>query len=247
MISSPLNKSRTSANKTVTPVFKDKDLQKVAEAVALIRERSSQTKIECIKNIEQAKVEREAAEKKKEVAETIEDLDAANDEERRQDMRIAFWSKKLDKWSITPEITEKEYNGYISSVESVVSKAAENYRKITKKAMAEVIAARKELLEISQYADNILEDLDQGSKYLQSIHREKKVVWKAVDDSDKNELKYFNTMRYLEDDPDAWRSYVKRFNTGAAYWMATHDDKLLAETWRAIHRALSDPWGREQP
>ena len=246
MIKSPLNKAVSAANKTNIPQYKDKDLQKVADAVFLIGEKSKEVRASFQDNLNRAQDGKKAAQDARAKAETESDLDKAVDSEHIHSEREKFWKDKLDKFPFIPQISEKEYNGYVSAVDTVVIKSAESYRKKAEKAMNELIAARQEFDDTVSDADRILKDLDNNSRFLQSKYRVK--VQRCTIVADPRVKDRYLSRFIWEEDPSAWQQHAKRYrDNGAAVWLGTRDSKNLEAAWRAVSRVQYDPWANPNP
>lgn len=210
----------------------DKTLQKIADKAATITTADPQTRAGFLQGIADAQAAAKAAAKAREDAESEAAFDKACDDETHAKFKEGFFRKKLDEYDYSPRMNEDEYNEAVEAVDAVVKKAADNFRAVASKAIAEIIAAKKAYTDTADDADAVLEELDAAANVLQSKYKYRENHFQGIPST------------YTKD-PGEWRNHAKRYaKNGAAMDLVTKkpgsatewDDVTLA-AWRAAERA----------
>lgn len=236
-ITEALNKDATTAPTVGTYPGKelktmDKTLQKIADKAATITAADPQTRADYLQGIADAQAAAKAAAKAREDAESEAAFDKAYDDETHAKFKEGFFRKKLDEYDYSPRMNEDEYNEAVEAVDAVVKKAADNFRAVASKAIAEIIAAKKAYTDTADDADAVLEELDAAANVLQSKYKYRAYAFQGAPST------------YAKD-PGEWRNHAKRYTkNGAAMDLVTKkpgsatewDDVTLA-AWRAAEMA----------
>lgn len=208
---------------------KNKALQTV-EDVAVKLQREPDEKQKFLDGLEKVQREIESVRKKQENAETEEDFEVACEEEKILRQKERFWQQKIDKYEFSSRISAEEYYGHVSTVENNLEKAAAVFREVTGKAMDEILAAYEEYVRMAEASDRVLEDLDESSRFLQSMYRYRVITRQGMEP-------------VKIPDPNVWGEHAKRFCwNGHLVTLATceggkRDQKLIA-AWKMADRLL---------
>ena len=160
------------------------------------------------KGIEDAQQAQEAAQKAKDEAETEQQFDLACDQAVRAREKEQFFKRKLNEILDTPMIDQPAYDHYIGIADGVITAAANKYMTIIERAVAEIVKARKEYVELCAQADEALEKLDAAANYLQSKYRYKVYHFHGAPD-------------VYNEAPNEWRLHVVRYGNGEGHKRVT--------------------------
>ena len=219
---------RTALNKSnMIPHYENKVLQTVENVAASLQKETGEKQkyLEGLNNVQQ---EIKTVNKKQENAETIEEFEAACEEEKALRQKERFWQQKIDKYEFIPLLSEEEYYGHVSAVEDNLKKEAAAFREIVGKAVDDIMAAYDEYVRIAEESDRVLTDLDEASRFLQSMYRYRVITRQGMDP-------------VKVEDPHAWGEHAKRFCwNGRLVTLATctdgkRDQKLMA-AWMIAER-----------
>lgn len=211
----------------------NKDLQRVADAIATIDTNLPQIRDEYVKGIEDSQTAQREAQKAKEEALTGVDFDNACDRERHATEREQFFKRKLEDLDFTPRMGEKEYFSHVATVQGVMEKAAQEYRKEAEKAMNALIAARGKYEAIANDADEVLRDLDAAANVLQSKYRYREIHFTG------------DVPSKLIEDVNEWTRHTVRFLPESYYKAACTDatpegpltyNDIQVAAWMAVDR-----------
>ena len=190
----------------------NKELLKIKRLIETIEPIEPESRQKYIDGIAKAKEAYQAAIDTKESADTEQEFEAAFDAEIHAKEKQAFFERKLDELTFTPMINETDYNMAIDLAESVMAKAAAEYRQVASRCIAEITAAKEKYQQTAEDADSLLIDLDRVSNFLQCKYRYRE---------------YTNTegiVRKIEA-PSEWKEHQTRYLTGIspkAYGLAVH-------------------------
>ena len=208
----PLNKSRTPNRKeendySVVGTIPGKvdsmnqEIRKIIEAAEAISQETPETRSQYLKGIADAQEAQRAAAQAKEDAETEEAFNKACDDESHARDKEAFFKRMLDRLDFTPRMEEETYYSAIQTIDSVVTDAAEDFRRVAEKAVKEIVEAKAKYLSIAEDADNALTILDNAANFLQSKYRYRKI-------------NYVNAPSVEIEDPSEWKKHTFYYNKG---------------------------------
>lgn len=214
-MTNPMIKLKALENKALTPQNKgaepgkdqtmNSELQKVMDMANSIEQAKPETREQYLRGIEEAQKAQARAAEAKETAETEKEFNKACDDESHARDKEQFYKRMLAKLDYDPRMTEKDYYTALSSVHSVVVRAAQDFKETARKAMSELVSARRDYLQLVKDADFVLATLDEKSNVLQSKYRYRKTD-------------YSDGTYTVTEDPNEWLSHITRYlNTGKGY------------------------------
>lgn len=184
-----------------------------------------------VAGLKAAQAEAAEAEARKNSAESEEDFFKYGNAHVEAKKRVEFYKSKLDAYNRTMRMPEPEYFSHVEAVESEVQKAASKYRDTVRKAMNQIMTARREYIELASDADIALAALDESANVLQVKHRFQ-MFYRVGMEPEKKES------------PSEWKRHAIRYFSGITssrgYDMAvmsgddmTVHDHVLTAAWDA--------------
>ena len=173
--------------------------QKVTAAIADIDTEAPAIRAEYVQGLEKAQAAQREAQAAKESAESETALDQAIEQEARAREKERFFKRKLDSIDFTPLMPESKYYDLVSSVQSAMQDAAQEYRKEVKKAMDALIEARNRYEVVAAWADRDLRDLDDTARVLQCKYRYRSIQFTG------------DAPDQLIEDPNEWMRHAVRY------------------------------------
>lgn len=229
----PMNKETVPQVKTETEI-ENPELQRVFDLAAGIKQADPVTLEGIHQGLAQAKADQEAAAEAKETAETEAEFDKACDAALRAREKEAFFLRLLEKHRYTPRIDDETYDDAVCAVSAVVRDAAEKYLEIAESAMAELVEARADYLQIMKDADKVLSKLDEAANVLQVRYR-----YRVQEYSDGSSVQI--------EDPNEWTRHMIRYGQGRGFNLIARDRKAAkpdvynqtaCAAWRAAERVM---------
>ncbi|MBR3244183.1 MAG: hypothetical protein IKF90_16055 [Parasporobacterium sp.] len=242
-----MNKLKTLENKALTPQNKgpepgkertmNSDLQKVMDMANSIEQAKPETREQYLRGIEEAQKAQARAAEAKETAETEKEFNKACDDESHARDKEQFYKRMLAKLDYDPRMKEEDYYSALSSVHSVVVRAAQDFKEIARKAISELVSARRDYTQLMKDADYVLDTLDKKSNVLQSKYRYRKT-------------EYTNGTFTETEDPNEWQYHITRYYNGGKglKFIMTNDrpadmpmyqeptDYISSAAWQAAER-----------
>ncbi len=211
-------------NKEMIPQTKaavqNSELMKVYDLIAEIKE-DPEVINELRQNLAQAVEAGRIAAKAKEEAEAEADFDKACDDAVRAREKEAFYRRIIEEKQFTPRLDDDRYFETVDSVKTVVRDAADAFRAVAEKAMAQIVQAKADYWQTVIEADMTLNALNDAANVLQSKYKDQ-ADWRR------------NAFRFY----DGWRTLGVNLAI-----MDFFEDRppeyndTLAAAWRAAERA----------
>lgn len=226
----PLNKARIPENsepiQEQDPIT-NPELQKIMNLVNGINRVEPGTREDLLKGRAQAQAAQIQAAEAKEAAETEADFDKACDDAIRAREKEEFFQRLIDKLDFTPRMSEEDYFAALDSIRSVMKGAAEEFKETARKAMAELVRARNEYLQLMKESDRVLIALDNSSKVLQTKYRYRKD-------------EYSDGTFTMTEDPNEWTRHIVRYGQGKAVDLIFKDEHdPILPAWREARNEIA--------